>query len=163
MRRTQYTILLVCEGYAEEAYARVMRDLYLPRGCGTALQPRNARGYGAAGALNLAVQLQKQTAHDAYGILIDTDQHWTDDDRARARECGIVAIENSPCLEATLLLIDGERARHQSRENKDVFADRYNGPAHRDGVISRHFTREKIDAARTRVPAVDAFLRLIRI
>jgi hypothetical protein len=56
MRRTHHTILLVCEGEAETQLARVIRDLYLPRGCGTTLQHKNAHGYGGARALKVAIQ-----------------------------------------------------------------------------------------------------------
>src|SRR5580700_11626752 len=105
MRRTHYTIMLVCEGYAEDQFARVIRDLYLERNCGTILQRKNARGNGGARALQLALQLRRETAHDAYGVLIDTDQHWGDDERTQATAAEIQAIENTPCLEATLLQI----------------------------------------------------------
>ena len=59
--------MLVCEGYAEDRFARVIHDLYLPRNCGSTLQRKNARGYGGARALKLVLQLQRQTAHDTYG------------------------------------------------------------------------------------------------
>jgi hypothetical protein len=161
MRRTHHTIMLVCEGYAEDRFARVIHDLYLPRNCGSTLQRKNARGYGGARALELALQLQQQTAHDTYGILVDTDRHWSDVERELARCSRIVVVENEPCLEATLLQVDGQRPHRLTRDNKTAFNDLYGGPADREGIIRRNFPRDKFDQARSRVPAIDSFLNLI--
>jgi hypothetical protein len=162
VRRTHITRMLVCEGDADEHFARHVGDLYLARDCGTVLQRRNAHGYGGTHALRLAVQLKKQTAHDGYGILIDVDCHWSLKDRLQARAKGIVVIASDPCLEATLLAIDGQPPYRKTPENKAAFETRYGGPAHRNGVIRRNFPRDKLDAARVRVKVVDQILRFIR-
>ena len=162
MRRTHHTILAVCEGDAEEQLVCVIRDLYLPRDCGTTLHRKNARGHGGAGALRLALELQKSTGYDRYAVLVDTDQHWGNNERALAAENAIVAIEQHPCIEAVLLRIDGQTAYAQTRENKAAFRDRYGDDASRDGLIGRKFTRQMFDAARNRVEALDQLLRLVR-
>jgi hypothetical protein len=154
--------MLVCEGYAEDEFVRVIRDLYLERNCGTILQRKNARGNGGARALQLALQLKRETAHDAYGVLIDTDQHWGHDERAQAKVSEIQTIENTPCLEATLLQIDGQDSHRLTRDNKAAFEERYGGPAHREGVIRRNFTQNKFEQARSRVAALEQLLRFIR-
>jgi hypothetical protein len=161
MRRTHFTVMLVCEGNAEDEFARVVRDLFLERNCGTVMQRRIAGGYGAARALQLAIELKQEDAFDAYGILIDTDRHWTAEDQARAAAMGIKAIENSPCIEATLLSMDGQKTYRSTHDNKAAFEERYGGPAHRSGIIRRHFPRETFEAARGRLLAIDTLLRLI--
>jgi hypothetical protein len=161
MRHTHYTIVLVCEGYAEQELARVIRDLYLPRNCGTTLQSKNSR-HGAPHALELAVQLSAQGDYDEYALIIDTDQHWDDTARSRAHANRIVVIENVPCVEATLLKVDGQNSYNSTADNKSAFEAQYGGPAHRNGVIRRHFPRSKFDAARSRVATIDQLLRLIR-
>jgi hypothetical protein len=162
MRRSNYTISLTCEGYGDCHFASHIRDLYLPRNCGTALQVRNARGFGGQHALSLALALKASGAHDAYGVMIDTDRHWSDEERITAIEAGIVTIENDPSLEATLLRIDGCAIARTTTENKRTFENRFGGPAHRDGIIRRHFDRAKIDSARSSVRPLDALLRLLR-
>jgi hypothetical protein len=162
MRRTHHTIMLVCEGYAEDQLARVIHDLYLPRNCGITLQRKNARGYGGAGALDVAIQLKRQTGHDTYGILIDTNTHWGDPERARAQQAGIIVVESNPCLEAILLQVDGQRVHQLTRENKASFEALYGAPASRDGVIRRNFPRHKFDNVRLQVAAIDQLLTLIR-
>ena len=154
--------MLVCEGDAEDQFARVIRDLYLPRNCGTTLHRKNAHGHGGAGALHVAIQLRGQTEYDSYGVLIDTDQHWGDAERALAREHQITPIENHPCLEAVLLAVDSVGPHPRTRENKAAFLERYGGPASREGVIRRHFPRSKFDETRSRVSAIEHLLRLIR-
>jgi hypothetical protein len=162
MRRTHWTISLICEGTAELQFATTIRECYLPRNCGTTLQPQNAHGGGGKKALWMARTLQSQTEYNSYGILIDTDEHWTDAERYEARAAGIVVIENSPCLEATLLKIDGKRASANTKENKEFFVAEYGGAAHSSNLIKRNFTKAKFDDARVSVGALDAFLRLIK-
>ncbi|MGH8260286.1 MAG: hypothetical protein ACREUG_11400 [Steroidobacteraceae bacterium] len=162
MRRTHHTILLVCEGDAEDQLACFIRDLYLPRNCGTVLHRKNARGYGGARTLELAIGLKGTTAYDEYGVMVDTDQHWGEAERASAQQHGIVPIENHPCLEAMLLQVAGQKTRQLTQENKAAFEARFGSPAHRDGVIARHFTREMFDNARGRIASLGKLLSLIR-
>jgi hypothetical protein len=162
LARTNFTLLLLREGLAEVELARVMRDFFLPRGCGTALSFENAHGSGGANALNIALKRQRESAYDAYGVLVDTDQNWSDEDRRRAREADIFCIENNPCLEATLLTVGGHRAHANTHHNKAQFERAYGAPPHREGVIARHFTAELFSAARADVIAIDQFLRFLR-
>lgn len=162
MRRTHYTILLVGEGDGEDQLSRVLRDLYLPRNCGTTLHRKNAHGFGGAGTLKRAIELKSQTAYDSYGVMVDTDQHWGDAERSLARRHGIATLENDPCLEALLLSLDGYIPSPVTSENKAAFLEHYGGPASREGVIRRHFPREKFDAARARIAAIDRILQFIR-
>lgn len=162
MRRTNHTILLVCEGYGECQFASLVRDLYLPRDCGTALQIKNARGFGGRQALRLALELKMQTAHDSYGVMIDTDSHWGEQERMTASAAGIIAIENDPSLEATLLRIVRREVARTTAENKRIFEHTFGGPANRDGIIRRNIDRSKIDSARSAIGPLHALLRLLR-
>lgn len=162
MRRTNYTIALVGEGDGDCQLVVHVRDLYLPRFCGIAVTIKNARGFGGRHALSLALELKALGAHDAYGVMVDTDRLWHDEDRQLANKAGIVTIENVPSLEATLLRIDGCAIARTTAENKRIFENRFGGPAHRAGVIRRHFDRAKIDSARSSSAALDGLLRLLR-
>jgi hypothetical protein len=159
--RTNTTILIVCEGYAEVELVRVLRDIYLPRGCGCSVHPENCRGGG--GVLALTIQRQQEAAYDRYGLIIDTDKHWTGDNRATANALGITAVESTPCLEAMLLAVDGQKVHAGTTDNKAEFERAYGGPASRPGVIARHFTRSKFDAARARVLALDQLLAFLGV
>lgn len=161
LTRTNTTVLLVCEGYAEMEWVRVIRDWYLPRGCGVSLRPENRRGYGGAAALELAIQRRREGDYDRIGVVVDTDQHWSDAERRSAIGNGITIIECTPCLEAMLLSVDGQRVHAGTADNKDSFERAYGGPAHRPGVIRRHFPRAKFDDARKRVLAVHRCLTLL--
>lgn len=162
MRRTHFTVLLVCEGDAEDQLAQLVRDLYLPRNCGTTLQRRNSHGHGGAGALRLALELKASTEFQQYGVLVDTDQHWSDVERALAHQHSINPVENDPCIESVLLQVAGERAYRSTRDNKAAFESRFGSPANREGLLERHFTRQMFDSARSKITSIDALLRLIR-
>lgn len=159
--RTNTTLLLVCEGYSEVELARVVRELYLPRYCGISLKAVNRRGYGGQAALELAIQRKREAEYDRFGVLVDTDQHWTDAERELAAAHDITAIECAPCIEAMLLDVDGQRVHAQTSANKAAFERAYGGPANRQGVIERNFPRDKFDGARSRVIAVDRLLKFI--
>ncbi len=161
LTRTNTTVLLVCEGYAEVEWVRVIRDLYLPRGCGISLRSENRRGHGGSAALTLAVQRRREGDYDRVGVVVDTDQHWGDAQRQMAIEHGIAAIECIPCIEAMLLNVDGQRAHARTADNKNAFEVAYGGPANRPGIIQRHFPRAKFDHARSRVLAVNRCLTLL--
>jgi hypothetical protein len=154
--------MLVCEGYAEDALAQAIRDIYLPRGCGVVLQRKNARGFGGARALDLALEMQLEGAYQAYGVLVDTDSHWGDSQRALAQARGIVAIENTPCIESTLLRVDGYKAPTSTDQCKRHFTEVYGSPADREGLIARKFLQEQFDDARETVNAIDQLLKFIR-
>jgi hypothetical protein len=159
--RTNTTLLLVCEGYAEVELARVVRELYLPRYCGTSLRAENRRGFGGAAALQLAIQRKREGDYDRFGVLVDTDCHWSDAERRLADRHAIVAIECTPCIEAMLLTVDGKRAHARTLDNKAEFERVYGGPPNRPGVIGRNFTRAKFDGARPRVHAIDKLLSFV--
>ena len=163
LTRTNTTVLLVCEAYAEVEWVRVIRAFYLPRGCGISLRPENRRGYGGAAALTLAVQRRREGEYDRVGVVVDTDQHWGDAQRQTAIENGITAIECIPCMEAMLLSVDGQPTHDRTADNKNAFERKYGGPANRPGVIRRHFPRAKFDDARSRVFAVDRCLTLLNL
>jgi hypothetical protein len=141
--------------------AHVVRDLYLPRYCGTSLRAENRRGYGGAATLELAIQRKNEGDYDRFGVLVDTDQHWTNTERQLAEKYAVVAIEFTPCIEAVLLAVDGQRVHAKTADNKAEFDGAYGGPANRPGVISRNFTREMFDGARPRVQAIDRLLTFV--
>ena len=126
------------------------------------LQRQNARGNSGARALELAIELKPQTAHDVHAVMIDTDADWGDEQRGRAAHHKIVVLENSPCLEATLLQVDGYKLSRPGRSPKSLFEKQFGGPAHRPNLIRRHFPKEKFDAARAHVPVIAQLLELIR-
>jgi hypothetical protein len=159
--RTNTTLLLVCEGYSEVELARVVRELYLPRYCGISLRAENRRGYGGHAVLERAIQRKREAEYDRFGVLIDTDRHWTNAERELAVTHDIAAIECTPCIEAMLLDVDGQRVHGRTSDNKAAFERAYGGPASRQGVIERNFPRDKFDGARSRVIAIDRLLTFI--
>jgi hypothetical protein len=159
--RTDATRLLICEGDAEVAFATLLRDLYLPRGCGKSLTSRNRRGFGAAAAVKMAIEERRRGGFDKYGVLIDTDAGWGAAVQALARRNQLATIECVPCLEAVLLAVKEIKPHNLTADNKRLFREAFGDSAHRSGLLARNFTREEFDRARTRVATIDAVLRFL--
>jgi hypothetical protein len=154
--------MLVCEGYAEDELGSAASRWYLPRDCGTVLRRRNVRGFGGQHALQEAIRIARDEAFDSVAVMVDNDAHWGKTERALANKHRITIVENEPCIEATLLRVAGINPPRSTRECKAVFMEVFGDEASRSGVILRKFSREKLDAARARVAAIDHLLRLIR-
>lgn len=163
LRQVRDTVLIVCEGYAEECFVRHLRSQYLSRTGDLALTTQNARGRGGQHVLDHALRLRKRGSYDQVAMLADTDQDWDDRQRARARGYRIQVVESSPCLEAWLLEVNGHRPPDSSGQCKEDFLRVYGLQAHDPKVYERHFNRVVLDNARARIEALDQLLRLIRV
>ncbi len=162
-RHQRHTILIVCEGYAEEELVRYIRALYLPRPSSLALSTQNARGGGGKHVLDHALRIRKRVAYDELAILADTDQDWDNTQRQRALTNRIHALESSPCLEAWLLVVNGHTARGSGAQIKREFERIYGTHAHDPTVYPRHFPKGVLDNARSEIAVLDQLLQLLRV
>jgi hypothetical protein len=155
--------LAVGEGKAEMVLLNHIKQLYLPRGCGTTLKVRGNIGKGGKGVLDYAIRVSAGVDYDCRIALLDTDVDWSNDERARAQGEGIVVIESDPCLEAWLLSVHGLNPNLSSRDFKREFLERFGGPAHDPAVCAQHFSRDRLDSARTAVPTLERLLSALRV
>jgi hypothetical protein len=160
-RQVRRTVQIVGEGYAEEYFLKHLRMLYLARQGNVNLRVTNARGKGGRAVLDYALRPQVHAGFDIVAVLVDTDQDWDDDQRQRARAVSITALESDPCLEALLLAIHGHVRVQGTAKCKRAFRKRFGTDAHDPKVYERHFTKEVLDTARSRVLLVDKILKLI--
>jgi hypothetical protein len=162
-RLQRHTILIVCEGYAEEALVRHIRSLYLARSGNVAVSTQNARGGGGKHVLDQALRIRKRAGYNELAILADTDQDWDDAQRQRARTSRIIALESSPCLEAWLLAANGHVARGSGAQIKREFARLYGASAHDPAVYPKHFPKVVLEGARARIEVLGLLLQLLRV
>jgi hypothetical protein len=163
VRFVRRTILVVGEGLAEVALAQHIKSTYTRDGNGCAMTIRNAQGKGGRYVVDFAVRQRRQAPFNVVCALLDTDTDWDQDARALARRSGIEVVANEPCLEATLLQIHGVTSSPVTAENKRMFRDIFGGDAHEDGLISRNFTRQRLDDARASVFHLDRMMTLIGV
>lgn len=166
-RHVKRTLLIVCEGDAEEALLRHLRQSYLrdQPGTGIALTIKNHHGKGGDGVLQTTIRMAQRDRHvwDHIAVMIDTDKDWGDAQRKQARAKGIQAIESSPCLEAWLLEVAGKRRPTVTAECKRLFLREFGAEAHDDSIHAVHFGRHVLDAMRTQVSELDDLLTLLGV
>lgn len=157
-RLASIAALAVGEGKAEMELLIHIRQLYLPRGCGTTLKVRGNIGKGGRGVLTHTIRVSAGVDYDRRIAVLDTDVDWDDDERQRASAEGITVIESDPCLEAWLLAIHGVNPQLSSKAIKREFLDRFGAPAHDPAVYPRYFGRQRLDEARAVVPTLNRLL-----
>jgi hypothetical protein len=155
-RTAKETLLIVCEGDAEMVFVRFMKRTYA-EALGRAVQEHNAKGKGGKHVLESGLRRAKNNrAFDKVVLLLDTDQDWNDELRARARKARVgkhpvSVIEASPCLEAWLLQILGVETEGDTRHMKQTFEAHTGIEAHESGWMERLLNRDVLDKARERV------------
>ena len=155
------TLLIVGEGRAEYEFLRIIRAVYTSDSKGCVLTIRDAQGKGALNVVNTAIRFQKYHGYDRAGALFDTDTDWNQATQKLADDSRIETFASSPCLEATMLAIVNEAANGNQQEQKNRFRRRFGGDAHENGLLAKHFSRDVIENARTRVLIIDRLIELI--
>ena len=156
-RTVRETLLIVCEGVAELGFIRFVKRTYADA-LGRAVQEHNAKGKGGKYVLEAGLRYAKNNrAYDKVVLLLDTDQDWNDELRARARKARvgkhpISVIEANPCLEAWLLQILGAETEGDTRHMKQKFQAHTGVEAHEPEWMERLLNRDVLDKARARVP-----------
>jgi len=161
LRTVRRTVLIVGEGYAEEAFLRHIRALYTSKQQGFRMEIGNARGKAAGHVVDHALKLRARAQYDMVAALLDTDADWTAVVRERAIAGEIMVLPSSPCLEALLLAVIGHGREGNTRSQKTRFLQHFGGEAHEENVIARQLTRPVLDKARHHVEALDQLLKLI--
>jgi len=122
-RTVRETVLVVCEGYAEEAFLKHLRQLYTSKSEGRSLTIRNARGKGAAHVVTTTVRISRQLPHKLVASMFDKDTDWSEAAANDARKKKILPVVSDPCLEAVLLRMHGDKVQRDSREGLNKSAN----------------------------------------
>lgn len=155
--------LLVCEGDAEAALLRVVREGFTAGRAGRHLTIRNAHGKGAGHVVDTAIGLRRYGAFSIVAALLDTDTDWNQRVEARARRGGVQVLRSDPCLEATLLQLVGISVVGDQRACKERFRREFGGAAHEEGLIAARFTPDLIVRSRPDVLFVDQLLTIVGV
>ncbi|MGN6581381.1 MAG: hypothetical protein ACTHJ1_15545 [Bordetella sp.] len=161
IRVVRETVLVVGQGYAEEAFLKHLRELYTSRVEGRNLTVRNARGNGAESVVSDTVRIARQLPHSHVALLFSADA----DIGARAVEDAhkkkILPVYCDPCVEAILLRMHGDTGVRSSADHKRVFEERFSLPATVASVYPGHFPRELLDAVRAGCAQLEALLGIL--
>lgn len=162
-RFVRQTVLIAVEGDAEYNFVRQVRSDFTAGKVGHSVIIRNAGGKGALNVIDAAARLQRALRHNYVGAVFDEDVGWDDRARALARRHGIETVRSAPCFEATLLALHGIRIEADTAGYKRRFEVEFGAPAHKDGLLAKHFGRDVLLARRGEVPMIHAILSLIGV
>ena len=158
--KAQRTLLIVGEGYHEEAFLNHVKQLYAPRGCGLAVTIKNARGKGAMHVIDWTSKQRDIAAYDMVAAMLDTDKDWSPKVAKQAKSNKIQVLASDPCFDAVMLRLLDLRAEDEAKVMKRALAPYLNhAPTDRQSY-AEHFGKERLEAGRGKEPTIDALLKL---
>lgn len=158
--QAQKTLLIVGEGYNEQAFLKHLRPILAPRGCGLTVTVKNACGKTAKHIIEWTIRQTANAAYDHVAVMLDTDTDWCEAIAKLANDNKITVLTSEPCFEALLLRVIGKPTNGDAASLKKVFAKYVNNDAMRSENYSEHFDKQKLIAARLKEPSIDSLLKL---
>lgn len=159
-RQIRHTTLIVVEGDTELALVKYLRAL-CGRNCGTRVTPENAHGGSGDVVLEMAIKLGKD--FDARACMYDMDRApETKKHIRKAKQIGIKEIKSTPCIEALLLEILGEKVPASTDDCKRAM-QRIVGEDSLTEIATyeKYFPKELIERRKSEVPQLDVLMGLI--
>lgn len=159
--RAQRTLLIVGEGYHEEAFLNHVKQLYAPRGCGLSVTIKNARGKGAKHVIDWTIRQAAIAKFDTVAAMLDTDTDWTHAVAKQARIKKIQVLASIPCFDAMLLRLLGKTPPAGASASKQQLAPFVNHDPTKRQNYEPHFGVASLEAGRIHEPTIDGLLRLM--
>lgn len=159
-RHTRHTTLIVVEGDTELTLVNYLKGL-CGRNCGTRVTAENAHGGSGDVALKLAIKLSKP--FDACACLYDTDRAPTIKKTIRkAKQLGIIEIQSTPCIEALLLEILGEKVPASTEDCKRAMQRIVGEDSLTEiATFEKYFPKDLIERRKSEVSQLGDLMRLI--
>lgn len=155
------TLLIVGEGYNEEAFLKYLSPHLAPRGCGLKVTIKNARGKSAKHIIEVAERQSANIAYDTVAVMLDTDTDWSESIAAIAKRKKIIVITSEPCFEALMLRVIGKPATGDASSLKKSFAKYIKNDASVSQNYAINFGVETLVAAKDREHAIRELLALL--
>jgi hypothetical protein len=159
--KAQRTLLIVGEGAHDVAFLKHAKSVFVTRGCGLAVQIKNANGRGALHVINYAISLSNNANYDAVAALFDTDEGWSEAVATLARRNDITTLKSDSCLETMLLRALKLDRTDNSTSLKKRLAKQLNGDARESTSYARCFTRDGLE--KTKEPTLVALAELLSV
>jgi hypothetical protein len=161
-RQQRTTVLIACEGHAEEIFLKHIRSTFLHREGNTALTTKNAHGKGARHVLKTAIACMSRQAYDRVAITYDTDENLSAQEHRQAKATRIVLLPSSPCFEATLLQLLKQQPPATTKECKVNFERIMGWPAHDPRTVQHEaFDRVNIERMREKIDMIARLFALV--
>jgi hypothetical protein len=161
-RRQKQTLLLVGEGYDEEAFLKYLKSQLVGRDAGLEVKIKTARGKGAKHVIEWTIRQAKQAEYDVVAALLDTDTDWTPAVQKQARAKKIIVLTSDPCFEAMLLRLIGVTPEIDTKKLKKQFEPYVNGVSTIPEHYAHHFDTEFLKSKRSLEVTIDGLLKLFK-
>jgi hypothetical protein len=159
IRRQRKTLLVMGEGDCEAAFLQHLRNIYCSDNEGVNVTIRNAQGGGPTSIVAQVIRHTRLGSYDKKIALLDTDLVWSDDLKKTAKECDILMVGSSPCLEGLLLGVLKKPTPITSRECKKLLQSHTKTDMTEWRHYESHFSRDIFEEARNFLGELDKLLR----
>lgn len=160
-RAQKQTLLLVGEGYDEEAFLKYLKSQLIGRNAGLEVKIKNAKGKGAKHVIEWTIRQAKNADYDKVAALLDTDTDWTPTAKKQAKSKKIVVLESDPCFEAMLLRLLGVMPEIDSKKLKKQFEPCVNGASGLPENYGINFHPDFLKSRRHLEKTIDELLKLL--
>lgn len=161
-RAQKQTLLLVGEGYDEEAFLKYLKSQLVGREVGLEVKIKNAKGKGAKHVIDWTIRQAKQADYDRVAALLDTDTNWTPAVQKKAKVEKIIVLPSEPCFEAMLLRLIGVTPEIDTKKLKKQFEPYVNGVSTVPENYAVHFSPDKLKNKRDLEKTIDELLKLLK-
>jgi len=105
------------------------------------------------------VRHTRLASYDKKIALLDTDLIWSDDLKKTAKDCGILMVGSTPCLEGLLLRVLKKPAPTNSKECKKLLQSYTKTDMTEWRHYEPHFSRDAFEEVRNLLGELDKLLR----
>lgn len=161
-RQQKQTLLLVGEGYDEEAFLKYLKSQLVGRDAGLEVKIKNAKGKGAKHVIDWTIRQAKQADYDKVAALLDTDTDWTPAVQKKAKTENIIVLTSDPCFEAMLLRLIGVTPEIDTKKLKKQFEPYVNDDSTVPENYSVNFSHEMLKNKREMEITIDELLKLFK-
>lgn len=157
------TLLLVGEGYDDEAFLKYLKSILVLRNAGLEVKIKNAKGKGAKHVIEWTIKQAAIADYDKVAALFDTDTDWTPAVEKQAKKHKVLLLKSDPCFEAMMLRLLGITPDLNSKNLKAQFAPFVNSGATRSENYAEHFSPEMLVAKQHIEPTIELLLSLLKL
>jgi RloB-like protein len=161
-RPQKQTLLLVGEGYDEEAFLKYLKSHLVGRESGLEVKIKNAKGKGAKHVIEWTIRQAKQAEYDMVAAMLDTDKDWNPMVKKQANSEKIIVLESDPCFEAMLLRLYGVTPERDSKKLKRQFEPYVNNAATVSENYAEYFNPDALKSKRHLEKTIDELLKLLK-
>ena len=161
-RPQKQTLLLVGEGYDEEAFLKYLKSQFVGRDAGLEVKIKTAKGKGAKHVIEWTIRQAKQADYDKVAALLDTDTDWTLAVQNKAKVENIIVLTSDPCFEAMLLRLIGVTPEIDTKKLKKQFEPYVNGVSTMPENYAINFNSDALKNKRHKEKTIDELLKLLK-